>query len=45
MLFVENLNPGQSNTSEVMADSLPKSAEKVVVSVVRLTDFDRMESS
>jgi hypothetical protein len=41
-LFVQNLNPGQSKTSEVMMlDTLPKGAKKVVV---RLTDFDRTES-
>lgn len=41
-LFAENLNPGQSTTTEVMMlDELPKSADKVVA---RLTDFDRMAS-
>jgi len=41
-LFVENLNPGQTKTSEVMMlDTLPKGAKKVVA---RLTDFDRTES-
>lgn len=41
-LFVQNLNPGQTKTSEVMMlDNLPKGAKKVVA---RLTDFDRTES-
>lgn len=41
-LFVENLNPGQTKTTEVsMLDNLPKGAKKVVA---RLTDFDRMSS-
>jgi hypothetical protein len=41
-LFVENLNPGQTKSSEVMMlDNLPKGANKVVA---RLTDFDRTES-
>jgi hypothetical protein len=41
-LFVEDLNPGQTKTSEVMLlDTLPEGAKKVVA---RPTDFDRTES-